>query len=650
MSAQFGKCNFDGEQIAPQDIEAVRTLLAPYGPDREGYFCRDDVGILYRALDTTKESRSEVQPHPSASGLIVTWDGRLDNREELTNEIGCDLSAKSTDVAIAAAAYDKWQTGAFAKLMGDWAVSIWDPKQRSLILAKDFLGTRPLYYFVEKDHVSWCTILDPLVLFAGRSLELEEEYIAGCLSFFPAPHLTPYAGVRSVPPSCFVRLAKDNQTVAQHWDFVPARKIRYRRDAEYEEHFRIAFADSVRRRLRSDMPVLAELSGGMDSSSIVCMAALLLNEGTASAPRLDTLSYYSDGEPNWDERPYFARVEEKLGRVGCHIDVSAEVPALFSDSESFAVTPGSFREQSDARRQFASFLRNRGNVVILSGTGGDEVLGGVPAPAPLLADLIATANIRSLITQLTAWSMANRKPAIQLLKQAISAFLPLSLAWIAPERRPVPWLRTDFAKRDRVALLGYPEPLRFSGSLPSFQDNMSTLRGLRRQLGCSTLPSQPPYDKRYPFLDRTLLEFLYAIPQDQILRPGHRRSLMRRALRGIVPDEILNRKRKAFVARKPLRSIAAQRNLLFEITKEMMCDIAGIVDPEQFRLVISRALCGLDVPLVPLLRTIGIERWLRNVNRFQSRGSAVAGCNSHKPAVLRGGPTLAESRTEATSS
>lgn len=125
---------------------------------------------------------------------------------------------------------------------------------------------------------------------------------------------------------------------------------------------------------------------------------------------------------------------------------------------------------------------------------------------------------------------------------------------------------------------------------------------------------------------------------------------MRRALRGIVPDEILNRKRKAFVARKPLRSIAAQRNLLFEITKEMMCDIAGIVDPEQFRLVISRALCGLDVPLVPLLRTIGIERWLRNVNRFQSRGSAVAGCNSHKPAVLRGGPTLAESRTEATSS
>jgi asparagine synthase (glutamine-hydrolysing) len=355
----------------------------------------------------------------------------------------------------------------------------------------------------------------------------------------------------------------------------------------------------------------------MDSSSIVCMADLLLDKGAASTPRLDTISYYSDIEPNWDERPYFTRVEEKRAQIGCHIDARAEEPALFSENDGFAASPGSLRHQSKARRQFATFVQSRGSRVILSGTGGDEVLGGVPEPAPLLADLIITASFRSFVIQLTAWSVSKRKPAVQLLREAIEMFLSSPLARVMPERRPPLWLRADFAKRNNAALLGYRTPLRFNGVLPSFQDNVKTFAGLRRQLGCITLASQPPMEKRYPFLDRTLLEFLYAIPQDQLLRPGQRRSLMRRALIDIVPTEILNRKRKAFVARGPLRAIAAQAGLLLEISEHMISDHLGIVDPEQFRDAIKRAQCGLDVQLVPLLRTIGIERWLRSVDGRQ---------------------------------
>jgi len=641
VSVQFGKCNFDGERVDPKDLDDVRPILAPYGPDGEGYICKANIGILYRALCSTKESRFEVQPHVLPSGLVVTWDGRLDNRQELIREIGCALSGSSTDVEIVAAAYDKWQSGCFTKLIGDWAVSIWNPRERSLTFAKDFVGSRSLYYSVEKDRVAWCTILDPLVLLADHSFQLEEEYIAGCLSFFPAPHLTPYVGVRSVPPSSFVRLTRENQTVVEYWNFDPARKIQYRTDADYEEHFRIVFADSVRRRLRSDMPVLAELSGGMDSSSVVCVADLLLNEGSATPPRLDTVSYYSDVEPNWDERPYFTRVEEKRSQAGCHIDAGAQEPSFFSDNDGFAVTPGSFRERTDARKQFASFVSSRGNVAILSGTGGDEVLGGVPAPAPLLADLIVSANFRSLMTQLTAWSITKKKPAIHLLAEVIRAFLPFQLARNEPGKRPAPWLRNAFVKRNATALRGYPARLRFSGPLPSFQDNLNTLRGLRRQLGCSTLHSEPPLERRYPFLDRTLLEFLYAIPQDQLLRPAQRRSLMRRALSGIVPDEILTRKRKAFVSRRPLRSIGGQASLLFEISNHMMSDTAGIVDPEQFRRVVRRAMEGLDVQLVPLLRTIGIERWLRNLSRNQNGEGRVTGTIAReRPGCV---PTLAVS-------
>src|SRR6185437_3813883 len=203
----------------------------------------------------------EKQPHISNSGAVITWDGRLDNRGELIRELADVLTTDSTDVEIVAAAYEEWGEKSFAKLTGDWAIAIWNPTIRSLILAKDVIGTRHLYYAVEESGITWSTILDPIVLLAGRKFQLCEEYIAGWLGFFPATHLTPYIGVDSVPPSSFVRLQPGRREVKKYWDFDPHKRIRYRTDAEYEEHFRVVFAEAVRRRLRSDSPILAELSG-----------------------------------------------------------------------------------------------------------------------------------------------------------------------------------------------------------------------------------------------------------------------------------------------------------------------------------------------------------------------------------------------------
>jgi asparagine synthetase B (glutamine-hydrolysing) len=88
MSAQFGRCNFDGKPADPQELERVRPVLAMYGPDAEGIFRKDNVGIIYRACHTTRESRLENQPHVSPSGVVITWDGRLDNREDLIGLLG----------------------------------------------------------------------------------------------------------------------------------------------------------------------------------------------------------------------------------------------------------------------------------------------------------------------------------------------------------------------------------------------------------------------------------------------------------------------------------------------------------------------------------------------------------------------------------
>ena len=92
MSVQFGKCNFDGKPVDPRGLDEVRPVLAPYGPDGEGYICKDNFGILYRAFHTTKESRREQQPYILASGAVLTWDGRLDNREELIGQLAGELS------------------------------------------------------------------------------------------------------------------------------------------------------------------------------------------------------------------------------------------------------------------------------------------------------------------------------------------------------------------------------------------------------------------------------------------------------------------------------------------------------------------------------------------------------------------------------
>jgi len=618
MSVQFGKCNFDGKPVNPVDLDQVRPVLAPYGPDGEGYICKDNFAVLYRAFHTTKESRKENQPLICPSGAVVTWDGRLDNREELIDLLARETSVTSTDLEIVAAAYERWGTDAFARLIGDWALSIWEPRTRSLLVAKDFVGTRHLYYSFDKDQVTWCTILDPLVLLAGRSFEIEEEYIAGWLSFFPATHLTPYVGIRAVAPATFVRIFQGHAKVNRYWDFDPSEKIRYKTDTEYEEHFRSVFSESIRRRLRSDKAVLAELSGGMDSSSTVCVADQILSHGLAETPRLDTISYYDDSEPNWNERPFFTKLEEHRGRIGCHIDVSGERSFGFTADTHYSATPATLRRSSREEDLFADCVRSRDNRVLLSGIGGDEVTGGRPSPNGELADLVATFQFRALVHQLKLWSLNKRRPWFHLLASAVGNFFPTTVTNALRERPLASLLRSDFIRRNRRALLGYPQRLRWFGGLPSFQECTATLNMLQRQLACSPLSKEPAIEMRYPYLDRRFHEFLYAIPREQLVRPGRRRSLMRRALAGIVPKEILDRRRKAYGMCAP-RAIIASDGAALVANRPMRSVLLGIVTLDGFSAAVENIQLGHDAALVPLLRLIVVESWLQNLARTAPR-------------------------------
>jgi asparagine synthase (glutamine-hydrolysing) len=616
MSVQFGRWSFTGECPKPEYVQKVSGSLAAYGPDSNDSYSQPGITILYRAFHTTKESRRERQPHVCPSGAVITWDGRLDNREELIHELRASLTLDD-DVALAGAAFDRWGTGCFAKLIGDWALSIWDSRQRSLILAKDPIGPRHLYYSIDNKQITWCTILDPLVLFADKAFKLCEEYIAGWLSAYPATEITPYVGIMSVPPSSCVFLGPRKHIVAKYWDFDASRKIRYHTDGEYEEHFRTVFAQAVRRRLRSDSPVLGELSGGRDSSSIVCMADVLIARGVTETPRLDTISYYDDSEPGWNERPYFTLVEEKRGRKGWHVDASLQNSSKTPVFESFqsancclVPTLGRNGHESASIRMCLASQKNR---VILSGTGGDEFMGGVPVPTPELQDLFARARFKMLAHQLKLWALQQRKPWFHLFLEVALRFFPPALAGVPKHLRPALWLESTFVKQHWKALTGYPSRVKLFGPLPSFQDSVSTLNSLRRQQACKVMPCGVLYEKRYPYLDRNLLEFMFAIPREQSVRPTQRRSLMRRALVGIVPDEILNRKRKAVVVRAPLASISRERSNLGEMTQHMTSSSLGIVNSERLFAALENVQHGEESSSLRLMRAIYIEDWLRNL-------------------------------------
>ncbi len=618
MSVQFGRLNTDGKPTEPEYVEAVKSMLAPYGPDSADSYTKAGITILYHAFCTTAESRTEEQPMANKSGVVITWDGRLDNRTELCSLLGAHLSLSSPDISFVAAAYERWGRACFSKLVGDWALAIWDAQTRSLYLAKDVIGSRQLYYSIDEKQVTWSTVLDPLVLLAGHTFPLNEEYVAGWFSFFPATHLTPYIGIQSVPPACFVRIGAQGHGVTEYWSFDPAHRIRYSNDAEYEEHFVSVFSEAVRRRLRSDRPILAELSGGVDSSSIVCMADILIQSGAVETSRLDTVSYFNDNEPNWNERPFFVKVEEKRGRKGCHIDVGVQDSfSLTCQSNRFEATPGSAEPPTDASKQFAACMSSNGNRVILSGIGGDEVTGGVPTPFPELADLLTTGQFRKLAHELKVWSLDKRKPWFHLFFEVVHRFCPPALFGLPKFKRPAPWLRPGFVKRNRFALQGYENRLRFLGPLPSFQDNLSTLEGLRRQLACDPTSAELLCEKRYPYLDRDLLAFLYAIPREQLLRPGQRRSLMRRALSGIVPAEVLFRKRKAYVARASMVAISAEWAAVAEMTKNMDSSSLGIVDEKRLSAILEKARHGDEVQMTTVIRTLGVESWLKNLRAWR---------------------------------
>lgn len=618
MGAQAGIWRRDSSPLRPDFLSGLSQTLEPYGPDGENIVEQGSVGVLHRAFHVTRDSWDEQQPHWSKKGALITWNGRLDNRDQLILELGTTLREK-TDIEVISEAFDRWGSDCFRRFAGDWAISVWNPRARELLFSRDYIGVKQMFYFVAGHRVIWSSHLDALAL-CGHSFILCAEYVAGYLTFCPSEHRTPYEEILAVRPGTFVRISPHAITESVYWQFDPDFRTKYASDAEYEEQYRYLFGQAVRRRLRSDFPILSELSGGFDSSAITCMADFVLSQIATEMPRVDTFTFCDPSEPDEEDSLYSRLVEARRGQVGHRLVVQEFGDAFCFDTANFRATPDFTRQEVAVA--LPQILQSGGYRVVLSGVGGDELNGQAADFRLLIAEALHAGNLRNAGKQAIAWSLATGIPFIQILWQSARILLPAQFrASKSSFKRSAPWLEPGFFVEygTLTQRLTASEGPRKWG--PWMCDSLQTLNTLRREL-TNERPSTA--DKRYPYLDVDMLRFLLSIPQDQLIQPGERRWLMRRALGEMLPQELIGRKTKGAGARCIALTLTKHWNSIEDAVNSPLTAELGIVDAARFRCSLTAARHGkLPDQIVPLLRVLALELWMRgSIARGVLRGSS----------------------------
>lgn len=407
MSIIFGIANLSQGRVENEALLGLAQSTKTYAPDGAFFKVADHIGMGFQPYHTNLRSAFETEPLTDAGGNIIVLDGRLDNHAELAHLLSVD-DEYAADSALMLAAYARWGENCFERFVGDWSLALWSTGRQTLYLARDHAGTRTLYYSFAGSRVVWSTYLETF-LGAGEELALDEEFAARYLGGLPIRSSTPYEGVRAVPPAHVLTFNDRGMRSSAHWSWMVGEKLAYKDAQDYDEHFLECFERSIRRRDIPGASILAELSGGMDSTAIVCISDALRRRENSDAPLVDTVSLYDNSEADWNELPYIAATERYRNKGGIHVAVSYldRSFALVEPATSFPY-PGFDGNARQREKAYEAQVAPAGYRVILSGIGGDELLGGVPTPYPELADHLVSLHVRTLLKRATGWCLSNR--------------------------------------------------------------------------------------------------------------------------------------------------------------------------------------------------------------------------------------------------
>ena len=540
---------------------------------------------------------------------VLHWDGRLDNRDDLLLRLRDSLRSDTSNEAIARAAYERWGTPGLVHLIGDWSMVIHDRANRLTVLASDFAGVRPLYYHVQTGRVLWSSRLQSLVE-ETRISDLDEQYIAGFLTVGGCANRTPYKGIYSVPPGSTVCVSPDKTITKRFWELPIGDVVRYRSERRYEEQLRALFQEAVAVRLQTESPVVAELSGGLDSSSVVCMAKHLLGTGSARAASLTGLSF--TWQNSLDE-PFIREVESHCGIDGVHISMR-DVPVIAKSQVGDAL-PEPFHP---LRAAIAQAARQFGAKTILTGQNGDLVTGNWFDDSLQVTGALRRLRIGHAFKQALAWSKILRLPVHQILWRAFQSALPLVLAPAAiyaradgsyAPRNFETSVLSRFSKRT-----GFSEPTSFFSNAwtQAPPERRKYFYNLSMALELRTLQAPEPLqhlDYTHPFGHRPLVEFLMNVPAEILCRPGEPRRLMRSALAHLWPSRLRERRSKGSfggpwqAALRPVAHALLKAKQLHLVDRE-------VIDRTSFRARLERLCLGLDCNEYQLRQIILLELWL----------------------------------------
>lgn len=619
-----------GRPVDPGVLRRMNRALRHRGPDEEGYHEVPHAALAMcrlRVIDPAGGS----QPMANEDGSVwLVYNGEIYNFRELRSELesrGHRFRTRS-DTEVIVHAYETFGVDCVRKFRGMFAFALWDARRRKLLLARDRLGIKPLYYWQQGARVAFASELKSLLQLQDLARDVDPEALDLYLTYgyVPAPHSV-FRGVRKLPPGHRLVLDRTGLRVDRYWDFVPAERASGSlRDRVAELRERLG--EVVRSHLVSDVPVGAFLSGGLDSSTVVALMSL------AGARPVRTFSV-GFGEAQFDELSYARQVAERYATEHRELLVEPDVAGRLPEILGYFDEP--FGDSSAIPTYLVSQLARRHVTVVLTGDGGDEVFCGyewqrryqllkplyrLPAPlrawAPRLAALVPPGAWRQRAAGLLA--DVRLSPA--------DGYLRRMTLFDASRRRELyhdDVLRTLDGHDSLQALRRWLDVLphadfrnRMLYADTHFYCPEDCLTKVDRMTMAWSL------EARVPLLDHDLVEFMAAVPPHWKLRGLTSKHLLREAVRELLPTSLLRKRKQGFSVpvgpwlRGPLYGAAC--DLLLDARARQR----GWLRPEAVRRLLEEHRTGRADHGHRLYALLGLEVWARQyVDRIPQPGTGV---------------------------
>lgn len=564
MSALAGLYQWDGGSGSGTRLAPMLDALAVFGgearcwaPDNESH----PVALGCRPLRVTAEDENHHPPLRSPDGqLVLVADARIDNRADLAHRLGLSVAEAGSlsDPGFILAAYEAWGRNCVHHLLGDFVFLLWDGRRRTLFGARDGLGQRVLFFHRSPSRVALASTPAALLALDDVPARLNRRKVAMALVLLPDSGATCYEGIERVLPGHMVEVGPSGMHVAPFWTPIPTREIRFSSDDDYVEAFLEVFDPAVEARTRGTGGIGVLLSGGIDSTSVAATAALMM-EGRPlhafhSAPALAFDGRIGRGMVA-DESADVEAVAGLHPGIDLRIDRDAhleelwEVEALYHTVGSPVRNPGNWGWY---RAQYAA-AQSAGVRVMLNGSMGNATISHLGTRS--LRDLPGRGEWATLWRELHSVAAATGSGRWSVLRdQVLLPLTPLPLERLYRRRRGLRTLSlleqsASSLRRDKVSSFALEDIARGMGrggdqvrrsrgldlriaTLTGAGETFDALNGLRAWHGIET---------RDPTADRRVVEFCLAVPETQFRRGGETRWLIRRAMRGRVPDQVLDR-------------------------------------------------------------------------------------------------------------